>query len=298
MTRELHDQSGTPSFTVIIPAHDEESVIARCLNSLMHGAPSDHRMEVIVAANGCHDRTVECARAAAPGAIVLDLPEGSKTRAMNAAARRASHHPRIFLDADVQCSYPTLAALAQVLCEPGVMAASPALRMDLSRASWPIRAYYRVWLTQPYVRQAMVGSGCFGLSRAGAERIGEFPDITGDDIWVHTRFTEAERRNVSRDRNGHPTYFVVTPPRTSSDQIRVETRRRLGNRQVLRLFPSPHYNGSNAPGDLRTALSEGAGIIDVAVYLAIKMSVQLRAYWVERQGKGIFWERDLAAREF
>jgi glycosyltransferase involved in cell wall biosynthesis len=155
MTRDLHDLPGTPSFTVIIPAHNEQSVIARCLAILMQSAPPDHRMEVIVAANGCNDRTVECARAAAPAAVVLDLPEGSKTRAMNAAARQASHHPRIFLDADVQCSYPTLAALAQVLCLPGVMAASPAMRMDLSRASGPIRGYYRVWLTQSYVKRAI-----------------------------------------------------------------------------------------------------------------------------------------------
>jgi glycosyltransferase involved in cell wall biosynthesis len=285
------------AFTVIIPAHNEEAVIGRCLDTLMRDAPAGHQMEIIVAANGCHDRTVEIARSLAPEAIVLDLPQGSKTIAMNTAAHQARHFPRIYLDADVQCSYASLLALADTLREPGVMAASPALRMDLSRSSAMVQAYYRVWLTQPYVKRAMVGSGCFGISREAYDRIGDFPEITGDDIWVHSRFSEQERRNVNRDRDGNPVFFLVSPPRRVTDQIRVEARRRLGNREMLRLHPSPHHAYSNTAGDLGTALKDGASIGDVATYLAIKTIVRLRTAWLGRQSKGIKWERDLSARE-
>jgi hypothetical protein len=290
--------SGPLPFTVIIPAHNEAGVIARCLATVLADAPGHHRMQIIVAANGCHDRTVDLARQAAPDAIVLDLPEGSKTRAMNAAGRHALHFPRIYLDADIRCSYASLEALARVLTQPGVMAASPALRMDLTRATRLIKSYYRVWMTQPYVKRAMVGSGCFGLSEAGFGRIGEFPDITGDDIWVHTRFPEGERRNIDRDEHGDPVEFLVTPPRTAGDQIRVETRRRLGNREVLRLHPSPHHGaGSNTPGDLGAALRDGASVADVAAYLAIKLAVRVRSAWTARKNRRIVWERDLTARE-
>jgi len=285
------------AFTVIIPAHNEAAVIGRCLTALQKDAPTDGSMQMIVAANGCSDDTVSLARKAAPGATVLDLPVGSKTAAMNAANREAHHFPRIYLDADVQCSYTALAAVAQALREPGVMAAAPALRMDLSRSNWLARAYYRVWLTQPYVKNALVGSGCFGLSRAAYEKIGDFPPITGDDIWVHSRFAETERRNIANDSQGRPVFFLVSPPRRAIDQIRVETRRRLGNEQVLRDYPSPHYAGSNRPGDLRDALREGASIIDVAIYLAIKVIVRLRVKRAKRQRQDIVWERDLAARE-
>jgi len=284
-------------FTVIIPAHNEVAVIARCLKSLLKDAPSGDSMQIIVAANGCTDDTAAAAQEAAPGATVLDLPVGSKTAAMNAANREARYFPRIYLDADVQCAYASLAAVAQALLEPGVMAAAPALRMDLSRSNWLARAYYRVWLTQPYVKNALVGSGCFGLSQSAYDRIGDFPPITGDDIWVYSRFAEAERRSVASDSADRPVFFLVSPPRRAIDQIRVETRRRLGNEQVLRDYPSPHYAGSNRPGDLRDALRDGALIIDVAIYLAIKAIVRLRVTRAKRQRQDIVWERDLAARE-
>ena len=285
------------AFTVIIPAHNEAAVIARCLKTLLADAPDDGTMQIIVAANGCTDDTVALARQAAPEAIVLDLPVGSKTAAMNAANREALHFPRIYLDADVQCGYGPLAATAEALRQPGVLAAAPALRMDLSRSNWLARAYYRVWLTQPYVKRAMVGSGCFGLSEAAYAQIGDFPPITGDDIWVHSRFAESERRSVTHDSAGRPVHFLVSPPRRAIDQIRVETRRRLGNEQVLRDYPSPHYSGSNKPGDLRDALRDGASVIDVAIYLAIKTIVRLRVQRAKRKQKDIVWERDLAARE-
>lgn len=254
-------------------------------------------MQVIVAANGCSDRTVAIAHEVAPQAVVLDLPVGSKTLAMNAAGREALYFPRIYLDADVQCAYPSLAALAEVLRGPGVMAASPSLRMDMSRSNFLIRAYYRVWLTQPYVKNAMVGSGCFGLSQTGYDRIGDFPPITGDDIWVHSRFPQNERRNIDKDDAGNPVYFLVSPPRKATDQIRVETRRRLGNEQIRRDYPSPHYSASNGLADLGTALRNGASPLDVVIYLAMKSLARLRTAKARKQGREIKWERDLAARE-
>ena len=284
-------------FTVIIPAHNEERVIARCLATALKGAPAAHRMQLIVAANGCTDATAVKAREAAPEALVLELPQGSKTLAMNEAARLAPTFPRIFLDADVQCEYASLAALASELTKPGVMAASPALRMDLSRSSFTVRAYYRVWLTQPYVVRAMVGSGCFGLSEAGFARIGEFPPITGDDVWVYSRFTEDERRNVTHHADGSAVWFLVSPPRRIIDQIRVETRRRLGNEQVQAQYPTSHFRGSNNAADLGEALRRGASFVDLTIYLSVKFVTRLRVAKVRRERHTIVWERDLAARE-
>lgn len=285
-------------FALIVPAHNEEAVIARCLETALRGAPEFGGPQVIIAANGCTDRTVEIARALVPDALVLDLPEGSKTKAMNAAHRKALCFPRLFLDADVRCDYPSLVALANVLRQPGVMAASPRLNMDLSRSNALIRSYYKVWMTQPYVTRAMVGSGCFGLSKDGYDRIGDFPPITGDDIWVHSRFREKERRNIGADETGQPVQFTVSPPRRAIDQIRVESRRRLGNEELLRRYPSPHYAGSNQAGDLKTALRHGASLFDVMVYLSIKALARIRGKWTKWRHRKIVWERDITAREF
>jgi glycosyltransferase involved in cell wall biosynthesis len=286
-----------PPFSVIIPAHNEEEVIGRCLTALYEGAPADAMPEVIVAANGCSDRTVAIVREMAPQSMVLDLPPGSKVIAMNEANRLATVSPRFFLDADVQCTYASLAATADALREEGIMAASPALRMDLSRCDNWVRSYYRVWLTQPYVADRLVGSGLFGLSAEGLAVIGEIPPTFADDTWVRTRFSYEQRRNISQDARGAPVYFIVSPPRTRADLVKIEARRRIGSEQVLNLYPSPHNGRINRLDNLRDALTNGASIGDVAVYVGRK-AVALRRYrWNKLRGKTPVWVRDVNARQ-
>ena len=88
-----------PRASVIIPAHDEGGVIDRCLEALDEDARAG-RLEVVVAANGCTDDTVERARRHT-GVQVLDLPAPSKVQAINAADAVATAFPRIYLDADI-----------------------------------------------------------------------------------------------------------------------------------------------------------------------------------------------------
>lgn len=288
--------TGGPAFSVIIPAHNEAAVIGRCLETLLRDAPADAMPEIIVAANGCKDETVAIAKRLAPSATVLDLPPGSKVIAMNAANALATVSPRFFLDADVQCSYTALAATAEALRQPGVMAASPALDMDLSRSDFWVRAYYRVWLTQPYVTDRLVGSGLFGLSAQGLERMGEIPATFADDTWVRTRFSYDERRNVASDSAGNRVSFTVSPPRNWRDQIRIEARRRIGSEQVLTLYPSPHNTRINRPGDLGNAWKNKASFFDIAIYLAMKVAALAQYKWNQKRGKAPVWVRDIGAR--
>ncbi|RJY09461.1 glycosyltransferase [Aurantiacibacter aquimixticola] len=285
-----------PPFTVIIPAHNEEAVIERCLRTALCEAPAGHGTQIIVAANGCDDRTASIAREFPANIDVVEIAEGSKTKAMNAASAVAKYFPRIYLDADIQCDFRSLSAVAHALRKPGIMAASPALRLDLTRSNFLVRAYYRVWTTQPYVTQSMVGSGCYGLSEAGSRRIGAFPDLVGDDIWVHSTFPKNARENVSQTKNGEPVFFVVSPPRRAWDQIRVETRRRLGNAELRARFPELNYTGSNSWTDLKAARRSGASVADILAYLGMKITARVRVGLLRRNGRAIEWERDELAR--
>lgn len=285
------------AFTVIIPAHNEESVIARCLDTVRDGAPSGHAMEIVVAANGCNDRTVEIARSVAPEAIVLDLPVGSKTAAINAANRTASHFPRIYLDADVQCSYTSLAALAEVLHDPKVMTAAPAIRLDLSGCNGLMKAYYRAWARQPYAKAGKGGAGCYGLSAEALASVGEFPPIIGDDIWIHTRFPDGVKRHIAEDEQNRPVFSVVYPPRTAREQIKVEARRQNGNAEVRRLYPSPYFANANQGGGWAAALRSGTAPADLAIFFGIKLAARLLARWNHKRGKGKTWTRDLSTRQ-
>lgn len=284
-------------WTVIIPAHNEEAVIARCLQTILQDAPPGHELEIIVAANGCTDRTVEIAKATAPHATVLDLPVGSKTGAINAANRVARHFPRIYVDADVECGYWTLAALAEELRGQDVMTAAPAIRMDLSRCNWLMKAYYRAWSRQPYAKAGKGGAGCYGLSAEALASVGEFPPIIGDDIWIHTRFPDAVKRYIAQDRHGRDVFSVVHPPRTALQQIKVEARRQLGNAEVRRLYPSPYFANANNGGGLSAALRSGTNPFDLAAFFAIKFAARALARWNRNRGRGKTWARDMSTRQ-
>lgn len=285
------------AFTVIIPAHNEEAVIARCLDAILAGADAVPDCQIIVAANGCTDRTVEIARGRAPAAVVLDLPGGSKTAAINAANREASFFPRIILDADVVCDLASLRAVAEALRDPGVMTAAPAIAMEFSRSNWLVRAYYRAWLRQPYAKAGKGGAGCYGLSQAAIETIGEFPRIIGDDIWIHTRFPDEQKRYVAKDRDGRPVASIVRPPSTALQQIRVEARRRNGNAEVQRDYPSPYFARSNHGGGVLASLKSGANPFDLFVFASMKLSARALAAWQRLRGQGQSWTRDTSSRQ-
>lgn len=80
----------TPLASVVIPAHDERTVIGRCLRSLADGAlPGE--LDVIVVANACHDDTAEIARAA--GARVVETPVAGKSHALGLGDARCRAFP-------------------------------------------------------------------------------------------------------------------------------------------------------------------------------------------------------------
>ena len=296
-TRERTPESGTVTtatpFTVIIPAHDEAAVIGRCLDCLFAGAPVAPGMQVIVVANGCGDATAEFARGHLPKVRVIELERGSKTGAINAGIAAANHGALVVLDADVLCSYACARALIEAVTEPGIMVAAPAIRLDTATASAAVRAYYRVWERQPYARAAKGGAGCYALSPEASARIGEFPDVIADDIWLHTRFDDAERKLVTHDSDGNPVFTTVFPPRTLTGQVRVEARRQIGTAQVAREHSARE---SATAGGISTALNGGAKLQDVAVFAAIKLAGRLLARWRILRGRGGEWTRDGTTR--
>ncbi|MEP0391111.1 MAG: glycosyltransferase family 2 protein [Erythrobacter sp.] len=284
-------------FTLIIPAHNEESVIGRCLRSVLTGMPANHAVEIIVAANGCTDSTVHRAREACPSATILDILPGSKTNAINAANRIARFFPRIILDADVECSFQSLAALAEAHVQPDVMVSAPAIRLDQEQGSFLIKSYYRAWMKQPYAKAGKGGAGCYCLSQHALKTVGEFPEIFGDDIWIHTRFADTQRRYVRKDRHGQDVYSVVRPPRTVRDQIRVEVRRAIGNAEVREKYPSRYLADVNSKGGVKGVLKSGASPLDLLVFIGVKFVVKLRARLQVRRSDRIIWARDNSTRE-
>jgi glycosyltransferase involved in cell wall biosynthesis len=275
--------------SIVIPAHNEEGVIGRLLRPLVENAEPGE-LEVVVACNGCTDRTAEVA-AGFPGVRVLDLSQPSKAAALNEGDRAASRFPRIYLDADVRVDLASVRATASAL-RAGALAATPPLRVDLSAASRPVRAYYAVWTRLLARRGEYLGSGFYGLSEDGRRRFSEFPAIVADDLFVRELFAPQERTLVE------PGVFTITPPPTLRALVDVRTRVQAGNVQLAEASPELEVDRSpGRGGGLAAVVREEPRLAGPAVVdFAVQVAARLRARWRNRFGNVNRWDRDSASR--
>lgn len=108
-----------PTVSLIVPAYDEEEVIAeKVANALALEYPRD-RLQVIVASDGSTDATAERARAAGAD-LVLELPPGGKIAALNAAAEQATGEILAFSDANSVWAADALQRLVAPFADPEV----------------------------------------------------------------------------------------------------------------------------------------------------------------------------------
>ncbi len=108
-----------PFVSLIVAAHNEESVIGeKVANALALTYPRE-RLEIIVACDGCTDATARRAREAGAD-VVLELPRGGKVRAQDKAVERARGEVVAFSDANAAWERQALAALLEAFEDPRV----------------------------------------------------------------------------------------------------------------------------------------------------------------------------------
>jgi cellulose synthase/poly-beta-1,6-N-acetylglucosamine synthase-like glycosyltransferase len=108
-----------PRVSLIVPAYDEEEVIAaKVADALALDYPRE-KLQLIVASDGSTDATAERARAAGAD-LVLELPPGGKVAALNAAAAQADGELLAFSDANTNWAPDALARLIEPFADPGV----------------------------------------------------------------------------------------------------------------------------------------------------------------------------------
>ena len=271
--------------SIIIPAHNEETVIARGLRAILTGAEPGE-LEVIVACNGCTDRTAEIACAFGPPVRVVEIEQASKVAALNAADEVATGFPRFYIDADVVLDLRSIRAMAVVLERGEALFATPSLAMDLSHSTWSVRTFYRVWTQLPYNRVGgQVGTGVYALSRAGRARFDRFPDVINDDGFARFSFAPHERVTVA-DAVSH-----VAPPRTLRTLIRAKTRVRLGRIQLRQRYSDRSASDRTARPLWRWALRHPGLWPLLPVYAAVTLVARRRA---RRQNETTLvpWGRD------
>lgn len=278
--------------SLVVPAHNEQASIVRCLAALA-GDENVARIEVVVVANGCTDATAETARGfhdRIPQLQVIELTEASKSAALNAGDSACHAFPRVYLDADIVLSGDALTGLIRELDTPGARVASPRVRFDTVGAAALVRGFYRTYERLPYVGAGLIGLGVYALSEAGRARFDAFPDIISDDLFVQRLFTEAERRTSAG-------VFTVRTPRTVRALLRVRTRVAQGNAELARsglrdLADTSTTTTATSRALLDILREDPRMMAAVAAYTAVIIASRLRA----RVSRDRVWLRDDSSR--
>jgi glycosyltransferase involved in cell wall biosynthesis len=273
--------------SVIIPEHNEQAVLDRCLSTLLRDvAPGE--LDVVVVANACSDATARVARS--HSVRVVETAMAGKPFAMRLGDDVALAYPRIYLDADVELTTGAVRALVDTVSASGVLAASPVPEYDLTGVRPIARRLHKVHRLLMSDRRGLAGAGVYCLNRDGHSRVAPFPDVISDDGYVHRSFNPEERVVAARARS------VVRPAPTFASSVRRRVRVRQGNRQLdaMGLSLDEGRLGLGALG--RLLRLRQVTIADAALYLAYIAADRGVVWWQNLRGSDVSWGTDTRSR--
>jgi glycosyltransferase involved in cell wall biosynthesis len=159
--------------SIIIPAYNEESLLAATLRAVRDSADAaGEPYELIVADDGSTDRTAEIARA--EGAQVVSVRVRQIAAARNAGARVAKGDLLVFVDADTLVS-PAVLEGAIAAVRAGAVGGGSAAQTDSNDPPWgPPLMVFASWL----MRTLGWAAGCFMFVRTDVfQRVGGFDEV-------------------------------------------------------------------------------------------------------------------------
>jgi len=275
--------------SIIIPAHNESSVISCTLSSLL--SQVDTNDEIFVITNGCTDNTHDVAiKFNNINLINTEIP--SKTNALNIGDSKATSFPKLYMDADIQLAEGSLKKIIDTLVEGELLAVSPTPKMDFSNSNWFVKAYYDIWLSLPYCRSGMMGAGVYALSEEGRSRFDIFPNIIADDGYVRALFNEEERGNVEG------AYAIVKAPITLKWLLKIKIRSRLGQMELAQKYPELLNNEKKPYTDaLYSFLKKPHKWPKLAIYIYISIITRFYAKNILKNISDYQWEKDMSSRK-
>jgi len=165
-------------FSVVIPAHNEEKLLPRLLESIKVAASNysgghdqiESQIEVIVADNDSTDLTAEVA--AAHGARVVHVAKRRIGAARNGGARASHGEILCFIDADSAVHPQTFNAIEKTIAGGRYVAGSSGVRLE--RKSFGLVVMY--CLTRPIVWLTRLDTGVVFCRREDFEAVGGYDE--------------------------------------------------------------------------------------------------------------------------
>ncbi|BBD99443.1 polysaccharide deacetylase [Sphingobium amiense] len=247
----------TPTVSVIIPAYNEERVIAASVARVL---ASDYpALEVIVADDGSKDATSAIVAerfGGDPRVTLLTLQNGGKAAALNRALLRASGEIVIALDADTQFEPLTIRRLARWFADPAIGAVAGDARVG-NRINLVTRWQAVEYITaQNLERRALAGfdaitvvPGAVGAWRRQAlDAVGGYPEDT---------LAEDQDLTIAIQRAG---WRVIYDPRATAWTEAPESFRALARQRYRWAFGTLQCLWKHR-AVLRTGKPSGLGLI-------------------------------------
>lgn len=173
-----------PTLSVIIPAHNEEHRIARCIESVLDAEYPKNKLEILVIDDGSTDNTYnEALKFKGRNVRVFQKPKGGKATALNYGIARAKGELVATMDADSYILKDTIAKLLPLLNDSDVMAVTPAVKVrpvktwirEVQRIEYLLIIFARRLLN--FVDGVPVTPGPFSMFRAKMfKKIGVFDE--------------------------------------------------------------------------------------------------------------------------
>jgi cellulose synthase/poly-beta-1,6-N-acetylglucosamine synthase-like glycosyltransferase len=206
------DPGELPSVSLIVAAHDEQSVIAaKVADALALDYPRE-RLQVIVACDGCEDATAEIAERAGAD-LVLELARGGKIAAQDEAVRQASGEIVAFSDANARWSPDALRELVAAFEDPRVGYACGRVRFLASAGATNQEGVYWRYETALRARESRLCSVTAGNGAIYATRREAYlfvDPIMGHDLSFPFKMVKRGWRAVEAPRAGATEKMVPT----------------------------------------------------------------------------------------
>jgi cellulose synthase/poly-beta-1,6-N-acetylglucosamine synthase-like glycosyltransferase len=195
------DNVAEPTVTVIVAAHNEESVIERRLENLLALDYPEEKLDVIVASDASTDATndlVETVAARQSRVRLLDCERGGKVAAQNRAVRETRSDVVAFSDANATWAPDALRKLVANLADPEVAYVCGQLRLEAADGSNQEGMYWRYEMS---LREAesQLGSITGGNGSIYALNRADYVEVDprwGHDLSFPYRMVQAGRRAV------------------------------------------------------------------------------------------------------
>ncbi len=195
------DPAWEPEVTVIVAAHNEETVIVRRLQNLLALDYPDEKLAIVVASDASSDATNERVRAIAarePRVSLLDCPRGGKVAAQDRAVREATSEVVAFSDANATWAPDALRKLVATLADPEVAYVCGQLRLDPAEGGNREGLYWRyeMALRSAESRLGSITGGNGSIYALRRERYVEVDPRWGHDLSFPYRMVQGGARAV------------------------------------------------------------------------------------------------------